>query len=149
MSLSRADSELVMHRSTLLSDSEEAVAAAMFDALWSTAASMGVHTNKCDECAKMEAAIIRYLVASRADAPLTDIEHAAGLNEAALRCARAFGDAIGRLGGLEPAQPQGPGEADDSGMHPHCRHQWNQTPAEADENHGRIYCLVCGDDGDA
>jgi hypothetical protein len=30
-----------------------------------------------------------------------------------------------------------------------CRHEWNQSEGEADENGGRIYCLKCGLDGDA
>jgi len=30
-----------------------------------------------------------------------------------------------------------------------CVHEWNQTEGEADENGTRIYCLICGADGDA
>lgn len=30
-----------------------------------------------------------------------------------------------------------------------CKHEWNQTPGEADESGGRIYCLKCDLDGDA
>lgn len=30
-----------------------------------------------------------------------------------------------------------------------CRHDWNQSAAEADESGGRIYCVKCGVDGDA
>jgi hypothetical protein len=53
-----------------------------------------------------------------------------------------------RMERREQANPH-PGAADEAGQHPHCRHEWNQTPAEADESGGRIYCLLCGDDGDA
>lgn len=30
-----------------------------------------------------------------------------------------------------------------------CDHEWNQTAGEADESGTRIYCLLCGQDGDA
>lgn len=30
-----------------------------------------------------------------------------------------------------------------------CKHEWNQSEGEADESGGRIYCLLCGLDGDA
>ena len=30
-----------------------------------------------------------------------------------------------------------------------CEHDWNQTIGEADESGDRIYCLNCGQDGDA
>jgi hypothetical protein len=53
-----------------------------------------------------------------------------------------------RMERREQANPH-PGAADEAGQHPHCRHEWNQTPAVADESGGRIYCLLCGDDGDA
>lgn len=42
------------------------------------------------------------------------------------------------------ALPGSPQDAEDR-----CSHEWNMTAAEADECGGRIYCLVCGADGDA
>lgn len=29
-----------------------------------------------------------------------------------------------------------------------CRHEWSQTDGEADESDGRIFCMLCGEDGD-
>lgn len=40
-------------------------------------------------------------------------------------------------------------EQDDQAAEMNCAHEWNQTAAQADESGTGIYCLKCGQDGDA
>lgn len=65
MSLTRSESELMKDREEKLNDAERAVINVTFDALYEAGAARGVKLGKDDRAAALEAALVRFILASR------------------------------------------------------------------------------------
>jgi len=65
MSLTRSERELMEAREGELNDAERGVINATFDALYDAASERGVKLAKDDRAAALEAALVRFILASR------------------------------------------------------------------------------------
>jgi hypothetical protein len=65
MSLTRSESELMRQREEELNDAERAVINVTFDALYEAAQDRSVKLAKDDRAAALEAAMVRFILASR------------------------------------------------------------------------------------
>lgn len=65
MSLTRTESEFMKDREEKLNDAERAVINVTFDALYEAAKSRGVKLAHDDRAAALEAALVRFVLASR------------------------------------------------------------------------------------